>query len=207
LLIFHLFKTPLSPVINTFNHFGSEFGIAKVSKTDIFEVLCFWHQLCRHPDTAAMGKYKLNCYGRNTSIWSPRTEPGIFSGQSGHLVPPTPAPSPPPSPPPSAMWVADVSGQLVAGAAMLGLRVGGKRAVRARYPNADPETASSFPPWENNGYGGIRANNGYLPLHAGTWTPQPQGEPAIDLLSNPEDWPGVEWPATPIGMNAPQQGR
>jgi hypothetical protein len=43
------------------------------------------------------------------------------------------------------------------------------------------------------------------------WCLQPAGggeagknDPGRDLLSGPEDWPGVEWPAEPIGKNTPQ---
>lgn len=64
---------------------------------------------------------------------------------------------------------------------MYGLRVAGMRGIRARFPNADPETASSSPPWVDNGissvdqglnqasidnlflgYGGFRADNGWI---------------------------------------------
>ena len=31
-------------------------------------------------------------------------------------------------------------------------------------------------------------------------------DPGKDLLSGPEDWPGVEWPTQPIGKNAAQTG-
>ena len=136
-----------------------------------------------HPNTSAMADFKLNCFGRTTAFWHPTPEPAVVSGQSGI----TPSP-----PPPFNGWVADVSTALKPGQRILGLRVGGLRGVRARYPNADPETASSFPPWVNNGYGGVRANFGWLPLHGAVWTPQPQNGSATDLLSGPEDWPGVE---------------
>lgn len=38
------------------------------------------------------------------------------------------------------------------------------------------------------------------------WLPQADDGASTDLLSGPEDWPGVEWPSTPIGKNAPQTG-
>lgn len=158
-----------------------------------------------HPDTPAMKDFKLNCFGRTTDFWQPKREAGIFSGQSAR----TPPPLAPPAPPTSInAWVADVSQQLPIGSAVYGLRVGEKRAIRARYPNADPETASSFPPWVDNGYGGMRANHGYLPWKGGTakWTPQVENGESTDFLSGPADWPGVEWPSTPIGKNAAQTG-
>ena len=43
--------------------------------------------------------------------------------------------------------------------------------------------------------------------------PQPAGggdaaikDPGNDLLSGPQDWPGVEWPTEPIGKNSAQTG-
>jgi hypothetical protein len=123
----------------------------------------------------------------------------VYSGQSART----------PTPPPVVQnaWVADVEKELPPGTTVFGLRVNGMRGVRARYPNADPETASSFPPWVDNGYGGVRANNGWLPLHGAQWQPQPTPPTeATNILSGPDDWPGVEWPITPIGKNAPQTG-
>ena len=70
------------------------------------------------------GSYALNCWFRYDGVWSPQPESGHVSG---HF-----------SAPPN-VWVADLSG--FAGlAAVHGLRdAAGKRLVRARYPNADPE--------------------------------------------------------------------
>ena len=54
-----------------------------------------------------------------------------------------------------------------------------------------------------------------LPWKGGTatWVAQPADggeagtqDPGKDLLSGPEDWPGVEWPTQPIGKNAAQTG-
>ena len=54
-----------------------------------------------------------------------------------------------------------------------------------------------------------------LPWKGGTatWVPQPADggdagieDPGKDLLSGPEDWPGVEWPTQPIGENTAQTG-
>ena len=149
------------------------------------------------PNTSAIGDYKLNCFGRTTPVWQPRAQAGIVSGQSA--VAPAPAPA-------FNGWVADLSAAIKPGQQILGLRVSGQRAIRARFPNGNPETASSFPPWVDNGYGGIRANFGWLPLHGAVWTPQPDRGPATDLQSGPADWPGVEWPSIPIGHNAAQTG-
>jgi hypothetical protein len=155
-----------------------------------------------HPDTKAMAGYATNCFGRTTDFWHPQPQNnGITSGRRERPAPLTP---------PSAQngWVADVSAQLPVGSEVYGLRVGGRRAIRARFPNADPETASSFPPWVDNGYGGMRANHGWLPWKGSTakWMPPPAAAPSEDLTSAPEDWPGVEWPSKPIGLNAPQTG-
>jgi hypothetical protein len=91
-----------------------------------------------HPDTPAMQKFKLNCFGRTTDYWSPRAQKGIYSGRSGRAAPP-----PPPSPPFSAnAFVADVSHALPVGSEVFGLRInGGRRAIRARYVIVPPRSA------------------------------------------------------------------
>lgn len=153
-----------------------------------------------HPNTSAMGDFKLNCFGRTTSQWKPRPQSGMYSGQTAQA---------PHAPNVSAAnaWVADVSASLPPGSSVLGLRVNGARGIRARFPNANPETASSFPPWVDNGYGGIRANFGWQPLNSAKWVPQPKPPGmATDFTSTPDDWPGVEWPQAPIGLNHPQNG-
>ena len=56
-----------------------------------------------HPNTAAMGKFRLNCFGRTTDYWDPRRQPGsgILSGQL--------RPQPSRAPHSENGWVADVS--------------------------------------------------------------------------------------------------
>jgi len=139
-----------------------------------------------HPNTTAMGAFRLNCFGRTTAFWQPRGKRGIYSGQAGRLPGP-----------PCTGWVAKIpDGVLPAGTGVLGLRINGRRGIRARYPNADPETASSFPPWVRHGYGGMRANHGWQTA-ATDWTPLRAEQPVTDLVSGPGDWPGVEWPSRP----------
>jgi hypothetical protein len=67
-----------------------------------------------HPDTAAMGKYRLNCFGRTTDYWDPHSQPGsgIVSGQL--------RPAPSPAAHSENGWVADVSKVLPIGSEVYG---------------------------------------------------------------------------------------
>jgi hypothetical protein len=67
-----------------------------------------------------------------------------------------------------------------------GLRVGGKRAIRARYPNADPEVAMR-----------VSGLDGWVTLKTEWTRPVKPPSPAQVVRSGPSDWPGVEWPEWP----------
>ena len=99
-----------------------------------------WHD-------ANQSGYELKCFFRYDGRWSIVGEDGHVSG---HLAPAM------------NVWSASLAGQGVA--SIPGLRVGGRRATRARFPNADPETDGFMPPAV------FRAN----------WTPQ-QAKRAPDV--------------------------
>lgn len=68
------------------------------------------------------GAFKYQCWFRYDNVWSPVQEGGHVSGYMA--VPPN-------------VYVADLSSMGLSD--VPGLRVNGRRAIRARYPNADPE--------------------------------------------------------------------
>ena len=93
-----------------------------------------------------------DCYGVTGTEWTNKKEAKIMSAKGPHAVPaPSPGPSPPgppmPPPPPPAppnIWVLDLSALSASAAArsiesIRGLRVDGGRAIRAKYPNGNPE--------------------------------------------------------------------
>ena len=100
---------------------------------------------------------------------------------------------------PGGCWEADLSGQGVE--ALTGLRLEGKRQIRARYPNADPELdrvidgeyivhdgqmgwIGEDTEWIESGAHGM---NGV----AGPWPP---AKPATTHIIEDVDWPSVDWP-------------
>ena len=75
-----------------------------------------WH------DQTTGNKWAYKCVFRNDGVWKPRVQEHHVSGYKKAFVPPN-------------IYVAD----LASIAAVPGLRLNGHRAIRARYPNADPE--------------------------------------------------------------------
>ena len=80
---------------------------------------------CSDWQDANQGSYAFNCFFRTDYVWNLVAESGHVSGrlQPGVNV-----------------YVADLSQSLPQGMPVLGLRVNDVRAIRARYPNANPET-------------------------------------------------------------------
>jgi hypothetical protein len=71
------------------------------------------------------------------------------------------------------------------------MRVGTRRAIRARYPNGDPERGT-----------------GYSLEHLDNFIPRKSQDrtPIQNYFSNPEDWPGVYWLKEPEGGSLPGAG-
>ena len=88
-------------------------------------------------------------------------------------------------------WKLDLSGWPALPAQTFGLRVGTERAIRARFPNGNPEVG--------DGYSMQRL----------TFTPRTDtadAPPIQNFFANPEDWPGVYWLAEPEGGCLPMAG-
>ena len=95
-------------------------------------------------------------------------------------------------------WVADVSSAGLS--EMPGLRKDGQRAIRAKYPNGDPEQSGSFLRGANQGMGGGDYVKGWMPLAAHTeWVPPRRKPDAKEIVITADDWPSVEWPMTEEG--------
>lgn len=69
--------------------------------------------------------WPFQCYGRSDRVWAPFKD---LNHTSGQVVPGT------------NIWTADLSGQIDQPTQFTGLRVNGRRGIRARFPNGDPET-------------------------------------------------------------------
>jgi hypothetical protein len=98
------------------------------------------------------------------------------------------------------VWVADLSGVPLRGSTLSGLRVDGQRAIRAKYPNGDPEQSGRFLRGADQGMGGGDSVEGWVPLAAQTqWLPPRRKPNGTDIVVTAADWPTVDWPMKEAG--------
>lgn len=139
-----------------------------------------------------------DCYGMTGTEWAPRHDHMLIHSAKGpHAVPspppgpPGPAPRPPPPPPPPAnIWELDLS-QLTASASAMsiaGLRLDGTRAIRAKYPNGNPELSGP------NAMEVQTYQAGWVDAHTEWILPEDKWKETEDDVANDADWPGVNWP-------------
>jgi hypothetical protein len=94
-------------------------------------------------------------------------------------------------------WKLDTKGQRLP--TEYGMRVGTRRAIRAKYPNGDPERTPSHAASQNmapvyrNGSGRSMELPQYFPRKALPLTP------LVDFWAHPSDWPGTFWHDTQPG--------
>ena len=81
---------------------------------------CTWHSALVEPE------YRLQCWLRLDGVWAPTSD---ANHTAGYLRPNPPTPN---------VWAASLAHLGVT--SVPGLRLNNKRLVRARFPNADPET-------------------------------------------------------------------
>jgi len=122
------------------------------------------------------------CFGRTDQVWAPTKEANVISGFSVH----------------SNVWRADVKSLGLT--EMPGLRLNGQRAIRAKYPNGDPEQSGHYLQGANAGMGGGDYVWGWIPLSAGSeWVPPARKPDSEEIVITAKDWPSVEWPMTEAG--------
>lgn len=91
----------------------------------------------------------------------------------------------------SNIWVADLSGLGVT--AVLGLRHNGARAVRAKYPNGNPELTGP------NAADVMQYTAGWV-TNVTSWVkPADKWNATRDVVTNATSWPGVVWPMSREG--------
>ena len=131
---------------------------------------------------ADVAPFEKGCYGQTNDVWAPHGQAGVTSG---YLVRQN-------------TWVADVS---AAGLTeMPGLRIDGQRAIRAKYPNGDPEQSGHYLTGAGASMGGGDYIKGWVPLSANTAWVKPARKPdSQEVVITAADWPSVEWPMTEAG--------
>lgn len=129
------------------------------------------------------GDFAGQCFGRTDDNWSLHAEGKVNSGVLKQQN----------------VWRADVSHLGLD--EMPGLRLNGRRAIRAKYPNGDPELSGHWLLGADAGMGeGGDYVKGWTPLSANTEWVKPARKPdAEELVITAEDWPGVEWPMSEDG--------
>jgi hypothetical protein len=122
------------------------------------------------------------CFGRTDDFWSVHAEAKVNSGTLKQQN----------------VWRADVSHLGLN--EMPGLRLNGRRAIRAKYPNGDPEMSGHYLLGADAGMGGGDYVKGWTPLTAKTEWVKPARKPdAEELVATAKDWPSVEWPMSEDG--------
>lgn len=128
---------------------------------------CFaftWH------DTT-LGSFANMCYFRIDGLWAPHSEPGHTSGKKLYIL------------------VADLTDQVTT--SFTSLFIDGRRAVRARYPDGNPETM------------GLHTNpTGYVPL-AVRWLPPAPKPAATEVHVDYPERNGTHFPQFQIGIGGP----
>ena len=132
-------------------------------------------------EAAFGGPFARQCFGRTSDAWVPRGEAHVTSGRWSFQN----------------TWVAAVDLDVDD---VVGLRVDGERAIRAKFPDGDPERSGEWLAGATANMGGGDYVRGWIPLSHGTeWVP-PRRKPAAEaLVFGAADWPSVEWPRAERG--------
>lgn len=133
-------------------------------------------------EAAFGGPFAKQCFGRVGGAWIPKREPHVVSGRWTYRN----------------TWVADLA--RVGLDDVPGLRVDGARAIRAKYPDGDPERSGEWLAGASANMGGGDYTFGWIPLsHDTEWVKPARKPDARELVFTGADWPSVEWPASEKG--------
>mmetsp|Transcript_23005 Transcript_23005/g.69097 ORF Transcript_23005/g.69097 Transcript_23005/m.69097 type:complete len:905 (-) Transcript_23005:972-3686(-) len=127
------------------------------------------------------GDFAGQCFGRISDAWIPKAQENVVSGRFvGRNT-----------------WSAPVPDHVPA---VPGLRVDGRRAIRAKFPDGDPERSGDWLEGADAAMGGGDYVYGWVPLAHGTEWVKPFRKPdATELIANADDWPSVHWPMSEKG--------
>ena len=152
-----------------------------------------WTYFAESSHRRSSGSLGRQCFGRHDGAWLPVREAGAHSGVLRQ----------------SNVWVADLSAitQLDGISDFPGLRIDGRRAIRAKFPNGDPELSASYFRGESAGLGGGEYVNGWIPQAERTeWIPPHRRPDAEEIVVTSADWPDVDWPVRQAGGITPPCG-
>jgi len=126
------------------------------------------------------GDFANQCFGRLGDAWIPKAQEDVYSGRlAGRNTWSAPVPD----------HVSDIPG----------LRVDSRRAIRAKYPDGDPEASGDWLEGADQGMGGGDYVYGWVPLgHDTEWVKPAKKPDATELIINAADWPSVNWPMSEL---------
>lgn len=128
------------------------------------------------------GDYAGQCFGRTDQVWAPHKEDKVISGLAVKQN----------------VWRADVKSLGLT--EMPGLRLNGGRAIRAKYPNGDPEQSGHYLQGAGASMGGGDYVWGWVPLSADSeWVPPFRKPDSEEIVITAKDWPSVDWPMSENG--------
>ena len=134
---------------------------------------CAKNQTCFAYTWYERGRFAEMCYFRIDGLWVPTSEDGIHSGKKLHII------------------MADLTGQDPKNFSTFFLNQ--RRAVRARYPDGNPETMGLY-----------TSPTGYVPT-AKRWLPPEQYSPAQSICIKSPERNGTHFPYFQLGIGGPVQ--
>jgi len=130
---------------------------------------------------ASLDEFRGQCFGVTDGYWKPEAQSNVSTGVVVSQN----------------VWRTHVPGV----ARIPGLRKNGRRAIRAKFPNGNPELSGEWLEGAEPGMGGGDYVRGWNPLAMkNEWMPpRPPASPAEEIVITADDWPGVDWPMTQEG--------
>eukprot|EP00041_Stephanoeca_diplocostata_P008798 m.131773 g.131773 ORF g.131773 m.131773 type:complete len:956 (+) comp17481_c0_seq4:331-3198(+) len=151
------------------------FAAAKVSPKGPFQSVTY-----HEANFSRNAGWATQCFGTTDSFWSPRAEENIISARDESFN--TYA----------NIWELDLS-HLEDVTEIDGLRINGQRAIRAKYPNGNPELTGP------DAVDVLTYNAGWIDADT-TWIkPADKWAETKDVVTNGSHWPGVNWPTAEEG--------
>eukprot|EP01060_Flectonema_neradi_P039947 TRINITY_DN896_c1_g1_i2.p1 TRINITY_DN896_c1_g1~~TRINITY_DN896_c1_g1_i2.p1 ORF type:complete len:953 (+),score=255.36 TRINITY_DN896_c1_g1_i2:56-2914(+) len=164
--------------VGEFKTFDACVKAAKASSKGPFQSYT-WHA------PAFGGDFATQCFGTVSSAWAPIPQDNVVSSRFVEA---------------QNTYVTSLEGQNVR--TIPGLRVGTERAIRAKYPNGNPELSGQWYFSSNPAMGNGQYTEGWITQDT-QWAPplnqDKKWSETQDIITNGKEWPSVEWPSDEEG--------